>query len=175
MDEKKILSNLADNLVDEKTRMKIDILEAGFFERLAIKMRLKKAYREFEIRPMVLGKMVQISKLMLSFEPGSVEYDGGVHPIIKLATVHGESLARIIAICVHPGRKVPESLVQFFLDNLQLADLQKAAAIVLSKLEIQNFLLSIITLNGIQILKKESKSVVSLNTKKEEIIASTGQ
>jgi hypothetical protein len=73
--------------------------------------------------------------------------------INKISVEHTESLARIVAIAFHPGKKVPESLVTFLLDNLEIKEMEKVALIVLESLNINSFITTIITLKGTNILK----------------------
>lgn len=169
MQEKETLSKLADVITEKPVKFRVNYVYPTPLEKLLIRLRVKKPYREFEIKPIVLGKLVEISKLMLAFDPSTVNLAKGglAREISRIAVEHGEQLAEIVALAVHPGKEVPQSLIEFLKNNLSHKALQEAATVVLNKLDVQSFLISIISLHGVQVLK------TGMSPQKEEIIAST--
>jgi hypothetical protein len=154
MEDKNILQNAADAIAQEPVILRITLKHEEKLDRLKIKLGIKKPYRDFKVKPLVLGKMMQISKLLIDIDlSGNHISKDPLGQINKISMQHTETLAQIVAIALHPGKKTPGSLVRFLLDNLEIKELERVALIVLKSLEIQSFLNTIITLKGVQILK----------------------
>jgi hypothetical protein len=171
MEENEVLNRLSDTATQKPIKLKIEIVNLSRWDRVLVSIGLKKKYREFEIKPLVYGKLIQISSLILSFGAKLVsinreEYKDGAY---SMANDHGIKLAEIIAIAISKERYPSPSLRKFILDNLTVPELFEVVKLVTGQLEVNSFLSSIILLTGINVLKSEVSPLESVET-----IARTG-
>ncbi len=162
MDEKKVLASVADTLVEKPVTLKVDILHPSSYEKLLFKIRKKELARTFHVKPLSLASMVKVSKLFLGFDMSSLDKENLLTGNYKLIVEHARSMARAIAISVVNNKDdPPESLVEFFYNNLSAAELSKVVAIIIKQCRVQDFMISIISISGINILASRTASARS--------------
>jgi hypothetical protein len=153
MIENDVLSSIADAVTEETIKFKIQLREKSRLDELLIKLKIKKPYKSFELKPITLGKMIQISKLLLSIPVETIRLKEDFDAVYKLGDKYGETIAKIISIAVHPKKDTPASLPRFISDNLSQTEIRGLSFLVLKSLNISDFVSTIVTLKGIQILK----------------------
>lgn len=167
MSEQNELQQTADAILQTGVTITVDVQARTWYERLLQKWKLQKSKRVFVVKPLVLGSLVRISKLLLSidnslltkelldekqkFQLLNVNYD--------LMQKHSEAMARIMAIAVTNSKAEPsEQLVNFFLYNLTPAELRKVFGVVVMQLDVVGFTSSIISVRGLNVLEVNPKT-----------------
>jgi hypothetical protein len=157
MEENQILQQVADTITEQSVKFIIKKNNAPLLERILIVLKIKKPFNEFELRPITMGKMIQISKLLLSIPTDDLKLSNDLDRFHKLVCDHGDTICNMIAIAVHPGKHVPASLPQLIKDNLNAVDAQRLSYLILSKINVSAFIATIVTLKGVQILQSETR------------------
>jgi len=148
MDE--ILKNVADTIAEKPVEIKIDILKRTWYHKLT-----KRKQRVFEIKPLALGSLVKISKELIDIDMSLFDTSNLLESNYKLIDNYGEKMARIIAIAVVNQKQDPANeLVQFFINNLSAKELLQVASIVLQQMNISDFMHTIISIKGANVLQK---------------------
>lgn len=163
----KVIRRMADQLVEKPIVIKIEILKPSLKEKAFIQLGIRKSYRSFTLKPIVLGKLIQISKLLLKIDMEQVDKSNLILETALLANAQGYALAEIIATALTTKKHASKKLIEFIVENVTVKDLQYLAMIVVSSLDVSDFLSTITTLTGINLLKSE------VSPQREEIIAST--
>lgn len=134
MDEKEVLSQVADTLLDNSVTFEVE-------------------GRPFEIKPSTLGTMVKISKELLAMDLSAFDKDKMLESNFNLIIDHSKRMCIIVAYAVtNKKAEPPDELVEFFEDNLTAAELFKLVNIIISQLDVINFMKSIISVKGVNIL-----------------------
>ncbi|MEZ2446126.1 hypothetical protein AB6805_30635 [Chitinophaga sp. RCC_12] len=154
IDEKEILSASADSLLDNSVQFEVDVMNPKWWERIAIKFGWLPAKKTFNIRPTTLGNMIRISKLLLSINVDSYRQSGSpLDASYQVYDAHGRVLAEVIATAISNSKRGPTNkLVDFIQDNLSAAELLSLVSIVLKKLDVMNFMTTIISIRGMSLL-----------------------
>lgn len=149
-----VLRNVADTVLDAATKIQINILHPTRLERLLIRFNRMKPYREFNVKPASLGKFILISKLLIDINVKDLDLTNAYNAIQGLAVSHGETLAEVVAVAIHPGRgNPPKSLVKFLLDNLTNQEMQQMALLVLDRSNSVSFFATIVSMKGADLLR----------------------
>src|SRR5689334_10986117 len=92
----KILEQVADSVLDKEVVLEVDVYRE-WWERL-----LKKpAKRKFVIKPITLGSLIRISKLLLTVDLTIDDVKTLLESSYHAMVDHGETIAHIIAIAIH--------------------------------------------------------------------------
>lgn len=144
---------IAETIFQKPTLITVPVIKPTLFEKLhGIKE------RKFEIAPAPLATMIKISNILLNV---TVDKDFNVDIMnsgLKIVSANGEDMARIIALAVTSSRiEPPASLVRFFVNNLTSKKLNELLAIVVEKLDLVNFIISIISIKKASLLEMNPK------------------
>lgn len=157
MNEKEVLSQASDTILQEPVTLTVDVRPTGTIHRLLQKWSLQPAKRTFHVRPLTLGTLVRISKLLLAIDVKSVDDLKALGANYQLMGGHGKAIAEIIALAVTNTKARPaKSLIDFFLHNLTPQELVAVLLIVVKQMDIQSFSLTIVLILGLQIQKETS-------------------
>lgn len=181
--EKKALSETADAILQNSVTVTVDTPARTWWERLLVRVGLRKEQRVFHVKPLVLGSLIRVSKLLLSIDNSQFTSERinrrseFLNLGYGLAEQHGQHMARIVAIAVTNEQKEPsDSLVNFFLHHLTATELQRVFGIVMQQMEIQNFIVSIISARGLNVLEEKDANAPNAGmnpaTKGSEIASS---
>lgn len=148
--ETETLKKSVDALLEKKVSFDIDILKPTDDQ-----VKKKELTRSFSISPMTLGTMYRVSRELLSLEMPATDKNEIMTMSLSLIAEHSERMALIVALAVNNSRQdPPEELINFFIDNLTARELQKIIGIVIAQIDTVNFLTSIISARGLNILSK---------------------
>lgn len=165
-----ILDDLGRAIVQEPTKIQVDILHPSWTQKLLIKLKIIKPYREYILKPTTLGRLILISRLMLHFDIKPFEEKKVLENTYTLAGDKGHILAEVIAIAISNSRdKPPPGLINFIIDNFSIIDINRISAIVLNNLNVTDFLSTIISLTGVNILADPDAAAKDAGRRKREI------
>lgn len=165
MEEKKELQQTADALLGNGITITVDVQAATWYDRLLQQWKWRPAQRTFIIKPLVLGSLIRVSKLLLSIDNSLLTKDlledrfGLFNANYALMQKHSGAMATIIAIAVTNTKAEPsEKLVNFFLYNLTPKELSQLFAVVVSQMDVVSFTSSIISVRGLNVLESKDAS-----------------
>lgn len=151
--EKIILGKSADTVVDKKTTITIDITPSNKLHKFLQQKGWLPKQKTFEISGTKMGTLIRISKLLLAIDLSEFDSNNVLESNYKAIEKHGRTLAECIALCIHNQKsEVPNSLIELLLNNLSTAELHGILGIILSKMDLKNFMSSIISIKGMNIL-----------------------
>lgn len=164
MEEKQILNDAADTLTSKPITIEVDIIHKTWIDKLLIKLKRRSNKRTFEMHPVNLGSLIKISKELIDIDMKLFDGNNLLESNYILIEKYAEKMARIIAIAVvNKKDDPPNSLIQFFLNNLTANELFKIASIVLQQMQLADFMHTIISIKGTNVLQMTSASVTSAN------------
>ncbi len=164
---KNVLNDVVETIEENPISFDITIAPQTAFHKWLQKLKLKPVKKSFVLKPVVMGNMLRISKLALSINPDELKRDHGFADVAyQLIGQHSETLLEIIAIAIQNNRQKPSAaLIKLLRENLSAAEVSKLISMVLMKLDLKNFIISIISTRGLNILetgeKKTSENEVS--------------
>jgi hypothetical protein len=155
-------------LLQKPVTLTIDTPATNWYERLLVKLKRRQEKRIFEIKPLVLGSLIRISERLLSIDKGMLTRERLENKQLllnlgmELVQRHAYQIAEIAAIAVTNEKKEPpESLIQFFLYQLTPAELMEIFAAVVAQMDIQGFIVSIVSVKGVNVLEIKDAPVKS--------------
>lgn len=152
--ENKILSEVADAVLDKSVSFEVEIIKPTLIQRWK-----KETKKSFKITPSTLGTMVKISQEFLSIDLSAFDKTEIMNSNFLLINDHAERMARIVAIAVKNSKDdPPKSLINLFLNNLTAKELSSLVNIILTQIDTVNFLKSIISARGINMLGMNPKT-----------------
>lgn len=158
MEEKKVLSDVADTILDKPVTFSVDIINKTWFDKLLIKLKLKKSKRDFQITGSTLGTMIKISKELLKIELSGIDIKNILEVNYSLINKHGYSMATIIAYAIQNNKNdPPKKLIDFLVNNLTSFELKNLFDVVLMKMDILNFLHTIIAAKGMTVMNPKDQ------------------
>jgi hypothetical protein len=164
---KETLTEVANTLLEKSVTIEVDILNPGWFEKFLIKRGWKKPKRTFIIKPLCLGSLIKISKLILEIDVSIIGEKNYQEVGYKLMKGYSHVLAEIVAIAIINAKTdPPKELTSFLLHNLSAKELLSISMLVLKQLDTSSFIASIISIRGVNILQ------AGMSLKPGEIIAS---
>ncbi|MBC7948653.1 MAG: hypothetical protein H7Y42_12270 [Chitinophagaceae bacterium] len=155
---KETLNAVPDAINQKSIKFEIDILTRNRFHAFLQKRGWAPTKRSYEIRPIVLGNLLRISKLLLTIDPA--EFSGGnfISTSHLLIANHTDTLAKIVAIGVQNSRNEPsEELVSTIRDNLTSGELIGLLNGVMKQMDLNSFIGSIILIKGLNVLESAEK------------------
>lgn len=150
----KILSEVADAVLDKSVSFEVEIIKPTLKQRWR-----KETKKSFKISPSTLGTMVKISQEFLSIDLSQFDKSEVMNSNFLLINDHAERMARIVAVAVQNSKEdPPKSLVNLFLNNLTAKELSSLVNIIIAQIDTVNFLKSIISARGINLLGMNPKT-----------------
>ena len=147
----KQLQQSADAILEKPVIISVDDPATTWPEKLLVKLRLRKEKRVFHVKPLVLGSLVRISKILLSIDKSkltkeALENKQELFNInFELMQRHSLQMAEVVAIAVTNEKKEPsKDLVNFFLYKLTAKELMAVFTVIMQQMNVQDFISSII-------------------------------
>jgi hypothetical protein len=143
-----ILEKVADTVLEKPVVIEVDVAGTWY----------KKAHKAtFELKPINLGSLIKISKLLLSIDD-KINSQDWLNSSYSTMEKHGYSIAKVIAIAIHNRKSdPPASLVNLVLHNFTSKELLSTLAIVLKQMGVSHFISSIVSMKGLNILEASPK------------------
>lgn len=152
------LKKAADLLTDKPIQIKVEVLPKSKWHKFLQRYKIKPKEIVFEIRPLKMGAMLLISKELIDIE--KMEGATFLDQTHSLIANHMERIAKIVAIGLRQTPGEPnEKDVRFILDNFNSIELKKVFNIIATQLNLADFISSIISIRGINILDERIASV----------------
>ncbi len=176
METKEILEQVSDIAAGTEVIITVDIRPVNTIHRIAQSIRLAPKKRVFIIGHLVLGTLIRVSKLLLSLDVktglldkdkilGSKMLDASYNAIAS----HGETLAKIVALSIHNNSKpVSKDMVKFIERNFTSSEMLGVLKLVLRQMDLSNFLSSIISVRGLNVLEIP-EPVIATNASEAEV------
>ncbi|WP_124558696.1 hypothetical protein [Pedobacter sp. KBW01] len=162
MEEKEILQNIADTLIEKSVyTLKVPIKEPlPATKRTLIDKVLRRpivqpeTVREFKINPCLVGNMYRIAGRAVKL-PDEILESSMAASLLPIINEHLSDLVYIVAAGIQNTKREPDpELIEFIEDNFEAEDLYEALLPILENLGMQSFLNSIALAKGtVKILK----------------------
>ncbi len=110
--------------------------------------------KHYKIAPSSVGTLIKISRELLEIDDGEIlKKENLVSFSYQAITQHAERMARIVAYgIVNAKADPPESMVRTIRDNMTAADLNNIVGLLIAQMDVVNFLKSILTAKGMNLL-----------------------
>lgn len=152
MSNNNILKKAADTLLEKPQEIVLKVNNPGVLHH----MRILPKSRKFQIKPLTLGNLVRISQILLEVEFNTQAEDIWTESL-KAIRQHARRMVMVAAYAIHGKRSEPPvRLIKFLEDNLNAMELNQVLVIVISQMNITDFMTSIISIKGMSLLKKGS-------------------
>lgn len=152
MSQNDILNKAADTLLEKPIEIVLNVNNQGIFH----KMHILPKSRKFHIKPITLGNLVRISQSLLEVEFNTQAEDIWTESL-KAVQQHAKKMVMVTAYAIHGKRSEPPTrLISFLEDNLNARELNQVLMVVISQMNITDFMTSIISIKGMSLLKKGS-------------------
>lgn len=156
--EKTILSNVIDGVLEKEVPLGVDINPINWFHSILQRLKIKPVKKTYVLRPLSYGKLLKVSKLLLSIGIDIFKKGDVLNSVYKAMQEHGETLVEVLAIVIHPyPTDPPRSLVVGIMNDFSSKDVEMAMNIVFSQMGIQAFMNSIISLKGLNVIEMSPK------------------
>lgn len=156
MEQKTVLNQVAETVLTEPVKIKVTVGPCNKLHKWLQDLKLSPKIVVLEIKPTVLGNLIRISKLLLSVDTTALSKSNVLEGNYQLMAQHSETIARVIATAVHNRvDEPPESLVKLILYNFSSTELLTVVKIVRRQMEVRNFMTTIISARGLNVLDSE--------------------
>lgn len=149
-----LTKQVADAITQKPIPFKVLLRDLSVRDEWLCKLKLKKPYKQFYLRPVPLGKLIAISGLLCEMDLSGFDTEKMLQMNYELAKDHGHKMAEIVAIMVTRGKHPSPKLIEFFKDHLTGKELYQLVSAVIMQLDLSNFLSAILILRGVNILQE---------------------
>lgn len=164
---KETLEQVSDATLEQPVTITVDVIPQYWLEQKLQQWGLLPKKRVFTLRPIYLGTLIKISKILLSLDLKLPETDAGnsggklLEANYQAIEKHGESLAIIVAYAIrNTNRRVDRRLVRFILQNFTSKELMGVLSLVLKQMNLTSFMTSIISVRGLNVLESPKAAPV---------------
>jgi hypothetical protein len=153
------LAQVADAVLEKPVTFEIILIPQTPVHRWLQRKGWRPSKKSFTIKPVVLGSLLRISDLLLSIDLEILQKGKGfLDKSYHLVSHHTDTLVRIIAIAIQNTRQEPSSaLISLLKTNLSTKELMTLLSLVLKQMDLQNFIASIISIRGLNVLESEAR------------------
>jgi hypothetical protein len=156
---KEVIKQEADALIQEPVKLTIDITPKNRIHAYLQSKKLLPKKKDYYVKPLVLGSLVRISKLLADLDIKKLEKGAFADDSIGMMKDHGLTMATIAAIAVTNEKKEPsKALIDLFLYHLSASELFKVVQIVLKQMDVQSFLLATISARQLSVIEMNPQS-----------------
>ncbi len=153
---KETLSTVADATLAQPITMEVDVIPQGWLHKLLQKWGVRDKKRVFTLRPITLGNLMRISRILLEIDIKKI-LDSGVNFLegsYQAMDQHSEKLAEVVAISITNRKDKPSRrLIEFICNNFTSTELVGVISIVIKQMNVSGFMTSIISIRGLTILE----------------------
>lgn len=142
-----------DMITEKPVLIHIDILPKNAVHKWLQARKMLPAQRTFTLKPLTLGTLLRISKVLLKIDTGAFNQDAFLDSSYKLMAQHSRRVAHILALAVTNSKALPDkSLIAFFLYNLKPDELLALLTMVLQAMRINSFMNGLILARGLNLI-----------------------
>lgn len=117
-------------------------------------LRLYKEEKDYLMQPLTMGTSMRISREILKITPENISQEEFMTVCYHAFDQYAPLVATVVALAITNTKKPPsQSLVELLLENLTPHELLQVMQVVVKQMDIQNFMTSIVSARGINILK----------------------
>lgn len=155
-----ILSKAATAVTQEPVSFEIILVPQSRWEAWLMKKGWKATKKNFKITPIVFGNLLRISNLLLTIDPQKRKDGQGFLDIsYKLIAAHADTLVEILAIAIQNTKQDPSpQLMTLLRHNLTPKEMITLLGMILEKMDLKNFIISISSIRGLNVLESEEKT-----------------
>lgn len=166
MNEEPILQQVSDATLQSPVTITVDIHPANRLHAFMQKRGMLPKTKAFEIKPAFLGTLIRISAILVSIEfvvpKGENEHSNLLKANYDTILNHGKAMAEVIALAIRNCDKEPDKLlVKFILRNFNTQEMFTVLSLVVNKMDLKNFMTSIISIKGLNVLETKKNANVS--------------
>lgn len=152
------LKLVADTTLEKPFELTININHGGFIERLLQKWGIRPKKRVFNLRPITLGNLIRISKLLLEIDENLLNTPKIQQALYVALEKHGDLIAEVIAIALVNSKAGPSSTeIALIRNELSAVELKTVLSVVLNRMNVESFFHSIISIRGLNVLESEPR------------------
>jgi hypothetical protein len=151
-----LLIDVGQTLTSEPIVFKVQIVNPSIREKVLIKLKRMKPYREFKVKPLVYGKLIQISTELLKMNLSALETENLQRACYNILRDFHSNYAHILAIALTPGKRPSESIKEFLIDNTTPEEILHLCNIIVQKMDLQNFLRTIGCFQNFRVMQAPS-------------------
>ncbi|HZF64203.1 MAG TPA: hypothetical protein VEZ55_06960 [Chitinophagaceae bacterium] len=150
---KEILQKVPDVVTEKAIQFDITILPKNKFHGQLQKYRLAPTKQSFSIRPLVLGTLYRISKLLLKIDVNGFQESGTLSLAYQLMKEHSSTVINIIGLAITNSKQLPDKkLLELIRFNLSSDECVTVLSFVLKQMEVTSFIQSIISIRGLDLI-----------------------
>jgi hypothetical protein len=151
-----IEKNISDTVLDVPFDIPIDVEELKLSHRIGLRMWKRKKKVVFSIKRIRLASLYKISTILLDIpDVDDLEKMSMLRAGTLLMSKSSDQLLDIVTIAFHNKNSNPPKWLKSFLNsNLDAKDLKNVSELIVSKMNVMDFIYTIITWKGVSLLKK---------------------
>lgn len=160
INEKETLDNVASAVLQDPIEIEVIIPPRSKLHAFMQRKGIQKKARRFILRPIYLGSLIRISKLLIGIDfnvPDIMDKikNGSFLELNYIAIAkHGNSIAEIVAIAIQNNDEKPNpKLVKFIVNNFTANELKGVLTLVIRQMDLTSFMSSIIAVKGMNVLE----------------------
>lgn len=148
-----VLAAAVDTITEKTFNFDITIVPKGKLHALLQRFKLARKKVSFELRPVSVGTLYRISKMILSLEINTGTDLSSLSRSHLRVTENIDTMIEICATAIHNQKsEAPASLKNLLRENLSSIELMKLMAMVVKSMAVENFIVSIVLVKGMNVL-----------------------
>lgn len=156
-----ILKQTADTILDTGVPVTISIRPRNRVDRVLQGLKIRPTEKIFNVQPLCLGALIKISSLILSIDKDLLEGDNMMERAYSAIMSHTEDIIKVIGIALKNNEEdPPNELLDLIRREFTAQDLARTLTVVVEKMNIRSFLISIISVRGLNVLAKKEVSPI---------------
>jgi hypothetical protein len=168
-----VLNRVVDTVTDKPFIIKVDIKPRYSWQRWLMKYKLLPRVRTYTVHPIVLANIYRISKELLAIKQTTLSNEKTIADAsYVIIEKHHENVARIVWIGLHNCRREPTKKdVRYILHNFNAKELKLVYHTIVTQMNLTDFISSIFSINGANILEEKPVSATSAEKNGESPVA----
>jgi hypothetical protein len=153
------LAKASETVTAEPVTFNITLVPQSRLHGWLMRKKILPCRRSMEIKPVVLGNLLRISKLLLTIDTDKMQKGNLLDVSYHLAGQHADTIAEILAIAIQGNKNKPGArLISLIKQNLTAKEILYLLTLVLQQLDLTNFISSIISIRGLNVLDRGEKT-----------------
>lgn len=163
--EKETLQQVSDTTLEQPVTITVDVEPQGALHKILQKWGVLPKKRVFVIKPIYLGTLVRVSKLILSLGIKLPDKNSDTASLMEAnyqaIADHSYTMAEIVALAIQNNRQSPDpKLIAFVMNNFTAREMMTVLTVVLRQMDLKNFMSSIISVRGLNVLVSQTAAPV---------------